>query len=510
MASKQLVADILSGDSPNLAREFRRMPLANKIIQLEKAIVQPKKSDTATLLTEIVKQLVSQGAIYPEEASAVYARLLSRLVKFNSIRTHGNLDGLVQDIQQGQKSMVMSQLKNVPAMSNMVVLQEFYNTLPKTVSNGQQNYDAFKQLLKQFVIDYNNYLEVFRSGTDTFLQYNFGPAVQKINLSQAFKNLSNLWGIRVTSEGSIPSLTSLLEPQTRYLILLLSPIAMEGYFIRDSFLTYLIKLYKNTVVPPLNGEPVEELGNVIASLGPSYDQLKLRQGLNYLVTNQQREYRPEVPELTKEEEALLRYIQTLLRTKVAGTNRLLTQRDLDNVLQNLNPVAFSGHINFLNKLFDYFRKVVHARPALMTDIIFNNEWKPPPAFYLKSVLIPQDLELPPTPQRSPERPVVPPRSSLVPVQKPIPAPRKIPVSRRKVESTLYREPVPAIVTDTDTDTDTEFIQPRQFPPRQRKKKVVLDLEGLTSQFKNLKGKGVSDFLLDDLRKRVRNINVRPY
>lgn len=227
MASKQLVADILSGDSPNLAKQFRHMPLANKIIQLEKAIVQPKRSDTASLLSEIVKQLVSQGAIYPEEASAVYGRLLSRLVKFNSIRTHGNLDGLVQDIQQGQKSMVMSQLKNVSAMSNMVVLQEFYNVLPKTVSNGQQNYDAFKQLLKQFVIDYNNYLEVFRSGTDTFLQYNFGPAVQKINLTQAFKNLANLWGIRVTSEGSIPSLTSLLEPQTRYLILLLSPIAME-------------------------------------------------------------------------------------------------------------------------------------------------------------------------------------------------------------------------------------------------------------------------------------------
>lgn len=511
MASKLIVADILTGNASHLTRKFRNLPLANKLIELEKAVVQPKKSDTPTLLTKVINQLVSQGAIYPDEASAVYSRLLERLVKYNSIRNHNSLDELVQDIQQGQKSALISKLKNVPAMSNMVVLQQFFDSLPKTVANGQQNYDAFKQLLKQFVIDYNNFVEIFRSGTDTFLQYNFGPAVQKINLTQAFKNLHNLWGVRVTTEGSIPSLTALLQPQTRYLILLLSPIAVDAYFVRESFILYLIKLYKNTVVPPLTGEPVEELGNVIASLGPSYDKLKLKQGLNYLVTNQQTQYRPDVPELSKEEEALLRYIQTLLRTKVAGTRRQLTQRDLDNVMQNLNPVAFSGHINFLNRLFDYFRKVLHARPQLMTQIIFDSEWKPPPTFFLKTVLIPQDLELPPTPVQSRASSPVSRLVSDEPDARPIPAPRRpVPVPRTRTVSVPYRLPPPPINTDTDTDTENDNIPPPRPRPKPRKSRVTLDLDNLSTAFSKLRGKGVQDMLVEDFRSKVRNVNIRPY
>lgn len=350
MASNQLVTEILSGGAPSLSNEFRHLPLADKIIELEKAVVEPKRSDTPKILATLVKQLVTQGAIYPEESAAVYSRLLERLVKFNSLRAHNNLQQIAQDVQQAQRSVVMSNLLNVPAMSNMVVLQNFFNTIPKTVNYGQQNFDAFKQLLKQFVIDYNSFVEVYRSGPDTFLQYNYGPAVQKVNLTQAFNNLNDIWGVKITNESTIPSLISILQPQTRFLLLLLSPIAMEGYFIRDSFISYVLKLYKNTVIPPMNGEPVGELGSLIASLGPSYDQLKTRQGLNYLITNKRAEYRPEVPELTKEEEALLRYIQTLLKTKVAGRNGLVTEADLDNVIRNINLAAFPGQLSFINKI----------------------------------------------------------------------------------------------------------------------------------------------------------------
>lgn len=587
MASKQLVADILSGASRKLAKDFRDMPLANKILELEKAIVEPKKSDTPTLLGTVVKQLVSQGAIYPDEASAVYGRLLTRLVKFNSLRNHNNLASLVEDVQQGQRSVVLSSLSNVPAMSNMVVLQNFLNTLPKTVSAGQQNYDAFKQLLREFVIEYNQFLEVYKSGTDTFLQYNFGPQVQKVNLTQAFNNLSNLWGAKVTNEASIPSLTALLQPQSRFLILLLSPIAMEGYFIRDSFISYLITLYKNTVAPPLKGQPVQELGNVIASLGPGYDQLKLRQGLNYIVTNQPQEYRPEVPDLTKEEEALLRYIQTLLKTKIAGTNKRLSERDLDNVLMNLNPAAFSGQIDFINKLFDYFRKVIKARPDLMTQIIYDKDWIPPPAFFYKDVLLPEDLVPVPAPRRvatqqeivpfpsstetrvvasretpsstalvpagpttvalpgpstlpvgpavvgpvgpaslpssaKPALPAPPPRSPELQAMidklafRPIPKPRRIfPNIRQKPLSGVpYRSPLPLYYTDesTDAESDAEMGLVPYRPNARSKKRVHVDVQSLTSQFKNLKGKGVGldSLILNDLRQRARNINVRPY
>ncbi|UVZ42950.1 pIIIa [Siadenovirus carbocapituli] len=563
MASKQLVADILSGVSPKLSRELRDMPLANKILELEKAIVEPKKSDTPTLLHIVIKQLVDQGAIYPDEASAVYGRLLSRLVKFNSLRNHNNLAGFVEDIQQGQRSAVLAKLQNVPAMSNMIVLQNFLNLLPKTVSSGQQNYDAFKQLLKQFVIEYNQYLEVYKSGTDTFLQYNFGPSVQKVNLSQAFNNLSGLWGAKITSEDSIPSLTSLLQPQSRFLILLLSPIAMEGAFIRDSFLAYLVTLYKNTVVPPMKGQPVQELGNVIASLGPSYDQLKLRQGLNYLVTNQQQEYRPEVPEMTKEEEAILRYVQTLLRTKIAG-GRKLSEVDLDNVLQNLSPIAFSGQIDFVNKLFDYFRKVLKARPTLMTDIIYDKQWRPPPAFYVKNVWLPADLTPVPAPrtvvsyvdepprQDAVSRSAPPPRQEVVPrpipparVTSKLPAPKPrvslppLPISRPRFNLTQskfslpstsrlalpsstssdedkqvalrssYRAPTSVYSTEeSDLDSDYDIPNPRN----KKRNRVLVDVHNLTSAFSKLKGQGygLDSLILKDVRQRARNVNIRPY
>ncbi|ACH89469.4 pIIIa protein [Raptor adenovirus 1] len=506
MASKQLVADILSGQAPKLSKEFKNLPLANKLIELEKAIVQPKKSDTPDMLSLVVKQLVNTGAIYPDEASAVYARLLDRVVKFNSLRTHSSLEGLVSDIQQGQKSVVLSQLKNSKAMSNMVVLQSFLQQLPKTVSQGQQNYVSFQGLLKQFVIDYNPFIEIYRSGPDTFLQYNFGPAVQKINLTQAFSNLSKLWGVKIANENDIPALTALLQPQTRYLLLLLSPIAIEQYFIPDSFLWYIMKLYKNTVVPPMKGEPVEELGNVIASLGPTYDQLKLRQGLNYLITNQQREYQPVVSDLTKEEEALLRYIQTLLRTKAVGARRILKQADLDNVLQNLNPAAFQGSLlPFLNRLFDFFSKLLQLNPELVTKIVFDSEWRPPPVFFLKRVLTPQDLLSIPSPKPVPESvltspPVPAPRTVFLP-------PRLIPPKHRRQAVPIrgYRS-VPIIDSETDTESEVEFPSPPVPAPR---KPVTVDVEKLSAAFSKLKGKGM-DSLVRDFRQRVRNINVRPY
>ncbi|ALB78141.1 pIIIa protein [Chinstrap penguin adenovirus 2] len=513
MPSKDILADILKGDAPILSKNFKHLPLANKLIELEKAVVQPKKTDTPTLLNYVVSQLVRNGAIYPEEASAVYSRLLDRVVKFNSIRNHNSLESLVNDIQQGQKSVVMQSLSSSKSMSNLVVLQAFLQRLPKTVSKGQQNYESFKGLLKQFVIDYNQFIEVFRSGPDTFLQYNFGPAVQKINLTQAFNNLNNIWGAIVRSENEIPSLTALLQPQTRYLILLLSPIAIEQYFLRDSFIWYMFKLYKNTVVPPMSSEPVEELGNVIASLGPSYDQLKLKQGLNYLVTNQQMEYKPKVPDLTKEEEALLRYVQTLLRTKAVNGSRQIKQADLDNVIQNLNPSAFQGNIDFLNRLFDFFSKILQLRPELMTRIIFDSEWKLPPAFFLKKVLTPQDLDSFPPPRPIPDPNINP---GVVESQPsvPVPAPR-----RQRPRSTASPMPLPRNVyrertsffSDTDTDTETDL----DALPVLRRRRVAadrnpVDVDNLTSAFNRLSGRGLESLLLRSIRSRARNINVRPY
>ncbi|AAC64527.1 pIIIa [Turkey adenovirus 3] len=505
MSSKD-VAEILSGNAPRLSKEFRNMPVANKMIELEKAIVQPKKTDTPTMLSIIVKQLVDTGAIFPEEASAVYSRLLDRLVKFNSIRNHNNLEGLVNDIQQGQKSVVMSNLKANRNMSNVVVLQNFLQQLPKTVSKGQQNYDSFKGLLKQFVIDYNQFIEVYKSGPDTFLQYNFGPAVQKINLNQSFRNLSNLWGAVVRSEDDIPSLSALLEPQTRYLLLLLSPIAIEQYFTRDSFVWYMLKLYKNTVAPPMSTEPLVELGNVIASLGPSYDQLKLQQGLNYLVTNQRQEYKPSVPDLTKEEEALLRYFQTLLRTKVAGTTRQLRQSDLDNVIQNVNPAAFQGNVDFINRLFDFFSKILKINPDFLTRIVYDSQWKLPPAFFLKSVITPQDLLQFPQPKRIPDPNIVQVPVSNVTV--PVPAPRtkfKMPQPVSRPSKTAYRSKY-QYPSESDTDTDSEIeVFGKPYGPI---KPATIDIDNLSAQFKRLKGKGLD--ISNYMRRKARNVNVRPY
>lgn len=556
MASKQLVTDILSGGAPTISKEFRHLPLADKIIELEKAVVEPKKSDTPALLNVVVKQLVNQGAIYPEEASAVYSRLLERLVKFNSLRSHNNLQQIAQDVQQGQRSVIISNLLNTSAMSNMIVLQNFYNSLPKTVTYGQQNYDAFKQLLRQFVIDYNKFLEVYKSGPDTFLQYNFGPAVQKINLTQAFRNLADMWGARITSESSIPSLIALLHPQTRFLLLLLSPIAMEGYFMRDSFISYILKLYKNTVAPPLGAEPVGELGNLIATLGPGYDQLKLRQGLNYMLTNQQTQYRPEVPEFTKEEEAILRYIQTLLKTKIAGRRRMLDEHDLDNVIRNLNLSAFPGQLDFINKLFDYFRKVIQTKPQLLTKIIYDTEWKPPAAFFLKNVLLPQDLDIISAPNVPHEEVVLPPpilpEVTRVPLNTNIPR-RPPPIFRRKKKTpspTPYREPV-RYTTDTETEDSSfsgvpllpktrpvpampELVRPEgsyrkpfvyatdstgssstesNFLPSdsgQSGRAVDLDFDGLSASFKKMTGRGMQNIVMHNIVNRARRVNVRPY
>nr|QPN96241.1 pIIIa [Siadenovirus sp.] len=563
MASKQLVTDILSGGAPTISKEFRHLPLADKIIELEKAVVEPKKSDTPALLNVVVKQLVNQGAIYPEEASAVYSRLLERLVKFNSLRSYNNLQQIAQDVQQGQRSVVVSNLMNTSAMSNMVVLQNFFNSLPKTVAYGQQNYDAFKQLLKQFVIDYNKFLELYKSGPETFLQYNFGPAVQKINLTQAFNNLSDMWGAKITKESSIPSLIALLHPQTRFLLLLMSPIAMEGYFMRDTFISYILKLYKNTVSPPLGAEPIGELGNLIATLGPGYDQLKLRQGLNYMLTNQQQQYRPEVPEFTKEEEALLRYIQTLLKTKIAGRRRMLDEHDLDNVIRNLNLSAFPGQLDFINKLFDYFRKVIQTKPQLLTKIIYDNEWRPPPAFFLKNVLLPQDLDIISAPAVPHEEVVLPPpmlpEVTRVPLNPSVPRRLPPPSIRRRKRTpapTEYREPV-RYTTDTETEDSSfsgvpllpkttpgpSYVMPELVRPEGTYRKPVvyttdissssesvpvpsdssysnhsgraidLDFDGLSASFKNLSGRGIQGMqgiVMQNLLSKARRVNIRPY
>ncbi|AAF86927.1 pIIIa [Frog adenovirus 1] len=484
MDTKEFLAHILAGQSPNLTREFQSLPLSYKIVDLEKAIVEPKKSDTPNNLAKIVRRLVEIKAIYPDEASTIYDRLLSRMMKFNSIRHHNALDSLVQEVQVGQKQAILDKIKEAPTVSNMTVLQHFYDTLPPTVEKGQQNYDVFKNLLRQFVLEYHKYVVIFKSGSDVFLQFNYGPQIERVNLTQAFQTLQNLWGVQVVNRHNIPSLTAMLSPQTRLLLLLVAPLSQPSYFSKNSFLEYLMTVYKQTLGGPVDGETVAEIDEVITSLGPSYNKLGIRSALNFLVTNQEKKFVPEVQSLSQSELGALRFIQKLLRTKITG-RRPLKQRDLDNVFQGLDMYVFGDNILFVNRLFDYFTKVLQTDAGKLNHIIMDPTWTPPPMFFVKEVLIPQDLALPDSPPAS--------RRGLPPPPPPVAGP----------------------FSDTEDDDD-DVIPPLYDQPRNP---VAIDVESLSAAFSKLKGKGelrghglkaVSSSVLARIRSVVRQMGLRPY
>ena len=87
--------------------------------------------------------------------------------------------------------------------------------------------------------------EVYQSGPDYFFQTS-RQGLQTVNLSQAFKNLQGLWGVRAPT-GDRATVSSLLTPNSRLLLLLIAPFTDSGSVSRDTYLGHLLTLYREAI-----------------------------------------------------------------------------------------------------------------------------------------------------------------------------------------------------------------------------------------------------------------------
>lgn len=243
MDTTYFVDSVIKGGDYAAARAFRQQPLANKISVLEKAVVKPRKDDTPDRVAALVKELVKRGALTQEEAGPVYSDLLIRVHKFNGANVQENLAVLTEDIRAAQSSAIRN--VDVSSLSNQTVLNSFFIKIGPSVPYGQDNFEAFKQVLRLFVNEAPG-IRVFISGDATILQANVRGVIS-VNLNEAFKNLYNYWGVILDGERVPGTLTARLTANTRVLMMLLSPFTLNSTFIPDSFISYIMGMYRDTI-----------------------------------------------------------------------------------------------------------------------------------------------------------------------------------------------------------------------------------------------------------------------
>ncbi|TKX88048.1 hypothetical protein C5L27_13660, partial [Staphylococcus argenteus] len=105
-------------------------------------------------------------------------------------------------------------------LGSLVALNAFLSTQPANVPRGQEDYTNFISALRLMVTEVPQ-SEVYQSGPDYFFQTS-RQGMQTVNLSQAFKNLQGLWGVRAPV-GDRSTVSSLLTPNSRLLLLLSAP-----------------------------------------------------------------------------------------------------------------------------------------------------------------------------------------------------------------------------------------------------------------------------------------------
>ncbi len=352
---------------------FASQPFANRINAILEAVVPSRKNPTHEKVLAIVNALIETGAIRPDEGGQVYNALLERVARYNSLNVQANLDRLGSDVRN-----VVAQKERMGAenLGSMVALNAFLSTLPANVERGQENYTAFISALRLLVTEVPQ-TEVYQSGPNYYLQTSRNGS-HTVNLTRAFDNLKSLWGVNAPV-AERTTISSLLTPNTRLLLLLVAPFTDGVTISRSSYVGYLLTLYRETIGSAhLDERTYNEITSVSRAVG-SDDAANLQATLNFLLTNRQHRI-PAQYSLTAEEERILRYVQQAVSLHIMQEG-ISPSAALDETSRNFEPSFYAGNRIFINKLMDYFHRAAAVAPNYFMNAILNSKWLPPEGFF---------------------------------------------------------------------------------------------------------------------------------
>lgn len=361
---------------------FRQQPQANRFAAILEAVVPSRPNPTHEKVLAIVNALAETKAIRPDEAGQVYNALLERVGRYNSTNVQTNLDRLVTDVKEAvaQRERFFKDAN----LGSLVALNAFLSTLPANVPRGQEDYVNFLSALRLMVAEVPQ-SEVYQSGPNYYFQTS-RQGLQTVNLTQAFQNLQGLWGVKAPL-GDRTTVSSLLTPNARLLLLLIAPFTDSGSISRDSFLGHLLTLYREAIGQArVDEQTYQEITSVSRALGQE-DTGSLEATLNFLLTNRRQKIPPQYT-LSSEEERILRYVQQsaalyLMREGASPSAAL------DMTAANMEPSFYAANRPFVNRLMDYLHRAASLNPEYFTNVILNDRWMPPPGFYTGDFELPE-------------------------------------------------------------------------------------------------------------------------
>lgn len=361
---------------------FRQQPQANRFSAILEAVVPSRPNPTHEKVLAIVNALAENRAIRPDEAGQIYNALLERVARYNSTNVQSNLDRLVTDVREAVAQR--ERFHKDANLGSMVALNAFLSSLPANVPRGQEDYTNFISALRLMVAEVPQ-SEVYMSGPSYYFQTS-RQGLQTVNLSQAFKNLEGLWGVKAPL-GDRATVSSLLTPNTRLLLLLIAPFTDSGSISRDSYLGHLITLYREAIGQSrVDEHTYQEITDVSRAMGRE-DTASLQATLNYLLTNRRQRIPPQFS-LSPEEERILRYVQQSVSLY------LMREGDgpsaaLDLTARNMEPGLYSTNRAFINRLMDYLHRAAALNPEYFNNAVLNPHWLPPPGFYTGEFDLPE-------------------------------------------------------------------------------------------------------------------------
>ncbi|AEP16412.1 pIIIa protein precursor [Equine adenovirus 1] len=362
-------------------RAFSAQPLANRMDAILEAVVPSRKDPTHERVLTIVNALIANGAIRRDEAAGVYDALLRRVAKYNSMNAQSNLERLAGDVREAVAQKVRIADGN---LGSLAALNAFLARIPANVERGQENYMGFISALKLLVTEVPS-TEVYQAGPHYFLQSS-RSGTQTVNLTAAFENLKSLWGVRAPTMERL-SISALLTPNTRLLLLLVAPFTDSVSVSRDSYIGYLLTLYREALGRNnLDEATFNEVTAVSRAIGDQ-DATNLQATLNFLLTNR-RKTAPREFFLTPEEERILRFVQQAVSLRMMQDN-LGASEALDATSANLEPTFYASNMAFINKLMDYFHRAAVTAPDYFMNAVLNPRWLPPEGFYTGDFDFPQ-------------------------------------------------------------------------------------------------------------------------
>uniref|UniRef100_A0AAU7E1L0 Pre-hexon-linking protein IIIa n=1 Tax=Cardioderma bat adenovirus TaxID=3141913 RepID=A0AAU7E1L0_9ADEN len=368
-ASLSRIMSLTAGDRGRFASQ----PFANRLEAILEAVVPSRKNPTHEKVLAVVNALIETGAIRRDEGAGVYDALLQRVSKYNSLNAQTNLDRLVGDVREA----VAKQVRNADSnLGSLAALNAFLARLPATVQRGQDNYSGFISALRLLVSEAPS-TEVYQSGPSYFLQ-STRNGTQTVNLTAAFENLSTLWGVKAPTAERL-SISALLTPNTRLLLLLVAPFTDSVSVSRDSYVGYLLTLYREALGQAnVDERTLNEITHVSRALGDG-DASHLQATLNFLLTNRVKKH-PVEYDLTETEERILRYVQQAVSLRIMQDHMTPTQA-LDVTSANLEPSFYASNRVFINKLMDFLHRAASVAPDYFLNAVLNPRWLPPEGFF---------------------------------------------------------------------------------------------------------------------------------